>query len=83
MDLNSQGSSIVTTDNACKTLADLLEGERAKGLIDVKFFLRNTDEVSVEDVSREVVELFGAMEHREYSVLNFNDLRWGGATSAT
>lgn len=54
-------------------LADRFEKMAADGLLDVKFFVRNTDEAAAESVCNEVNELLDAVARGEATVLDFKD----------
>lgn len=59
--------------NKCGALADLFEAKKAKGLLDVKFYLVDTEEASYEQVCEEVCNLYAALERS--TVLTFGDAR--------
>lgn len=55
----------------CKTLADHLEQKRAEGLVDIKFYLANTDEAAFDKVCGEVLALYDALEKKGSTALGF------------
>jgi hypothetical protein len=57
----------------CQLLAKRFEQRKAEGLVDVKFYLRNLDEATVDHVCGEVNALYDAMEREEYAPLDFKD----------
>ena len=46
-----------------------------EGLVDVKFYVNNSEEASTGDVSREVERLYEALERGDSAILNFQDSR--------
>ena len=73
--MSEQQRSEHMTDSACKTLADRFEARRAKGLVDVKFYVTGADEATYEGVCEEVIRLYDAMDRGDYKPLVFNDSR--------
>jgi hypothetical protein len=61
--------------NACKSLADRIEAKRAVGLVDVKFYVARTDDVSFETVCAEVSGLYDALDKGDFRPLSFMDDR--------
>lgn len=59
----------------CNTLAERLSAKKAAGLRDVKFFMRNIDEVSPDVVCREVNALYDAVERGDSEPLDFGDVQ--------
>ena len=59
----------------CAKLAKSYEAKRASGLLDVKFFLHDTDKVLKEDVCAEVNRLDAAIADGAYVPLVFDDRR--------
>jgi hypothetical protein len=57
----------------CDRLSQRFAQKRAEGLVDVKFFVRNHDEATVESVCREVNRLYDAVELGEAEDLDFKD----------
>lgn len=57
----------------CGALADLFETKKADGLLDVKFYLVDTEEASYEQVCQEVENLYAALERS--TPLTFGDAR--------
>ncbi|ESY63131.1 MULTISPECIES: hypothetical protein [Mesorhizobium] len=57
----------------CQTLAARFERMAADGLRDVKFFVRNADEATHEDVCQEVNRLYEAVERGDATPLDFKD----------
>lgn len=54
-------------------LAKRFDAMAAEGLLDVKFFVRNTDEAGDEAVCKEVNEIFAAVDREEAVELDFRD----------
>lgn len=52
-------------------LAARYETMKAAGLVDVKFFLRNTGEATTEQVCREVNAMYDALNRGAYKPLSF------------
>ena len=57
----------------CQKLADRFERLAADGLVDVKFFLRNSDEAVAEQVCREINRLYATFDCEEAERLYFDD----------
>jgi hypothetical protein len=57
----------------CADLAERFEKMAADGLVDVKFFVRNSEEATVEVLCDEVTRLYEAVDRGEASPLDFND----------
>lgn len=57
----------------CDELAERFEKMAADGLVDVKFFVRNSEEATVEVLCDEVTRLYEAVDRGEASALDFND----------
>jgi hypothetical protein len=62
-------------NSECAKLAASYEAKRAAGLIDVKFFLHETDKVLKEEVCAEVNRLDAAIAAGAYVPLVFDDRR--------
>lgn len=62
-----------TPPTDCQTLAKRFERMAQEGLLDVKFFVRNTDEATAETVCEEVNRLYEADERGESTLLDFKD----------
>jgi len=60
-------------NSECDALADRFSEMKSAGLVDVKFFLRSTDEVTAEDVCAEANALWSAYERGECLTLDFKD----------
>lgn len=58
---------------ACNTLADRIEGKRAAGLVDVKFYVSLTDDTTLETVCDEVTALYDAVDQGKVEALAFMD----------
>lgn len=58
----------------CNKLAARFEEKAADGLLDVKFYVRNTEDAVAESVCREVNRLYDAVENNEATVLDFKDV---------
>lgn len=58
-----------------KMLATRFEGLAEKGLVDVKFYVRNLDEASTEQVCGEVNALYAALDSGKGKPLSFGDSR--------
>jgi hypothetical protein len=61
------------TVSASAKLASRFEQMAAKGLIDVKFFVKSDDEASADNVLEEVVRMYEAVERGEEFPLDFED----------
>jgi hypothetical protein len=59
----------------CDLLANRFQKKAAEGLVDVKFFLRNTQEASAEQICQEVNNLYDAVERGEWVKLDFKKRR--------
>lgn len=57
----------------CGALASLFEAKGSDGLLDVKFYIVDTDKASYEQVCEEVMNLYGALGRS--TVLTFGDTR--------
>lgn len=57
----------------CETLADRFASMAADGLVDVKFYARNVQEASTEQLCDEVSRIYAAYERNEFEPLRFND----------
>ena len=57
----------------CEKLATRLEKMEQDGVVDVKFFLKNQEEASLEDACREAHDMLEAVECGEYEPAAFND----------
>ncbi|MBO9099965.1 MULTISPECIES: hypothetical protein [unclassified Rhizobium] len=57
----------------CNQLAARFDKMAADGLLDVKFFVRNTDEATAEGVCEEVSRLYEAVARGEEEALDFRD----------
>ncbi|MGN6364433.1 hypothetical protein [Asticcacaulis taihuensis] len=62
----------------CAKLAATYEAKKAAGLVDVKFFLRNTDEVLGEEICAEVNRLDEAIANGDFVPLVFDDRHKAG-----
>ena len=71
---NTQEASM--TVSHCDDLAHLYERKASEGLVDAKFLLRNGDETGTEEVCREVLNFYQAIEEGRTELLDFGDLRW-------
>ncbi|WP_296168308.1 hypothetical protein [uncultured Brevundimonas sp.] len=61
-------------NHECGALADLFEAKKANdGLLDVKFYLVDTEEASYEQVCEEVQNLYAALDRS--TPLTFGDTR--------
>lgn len=63
------------TDTACKPLADHLSARKANGLVDIKFYVHNADQATVEKACAEAAKLFEAIERGEGKPFKFDDRR--------
>lgn len=54
-------------------LASRFEAKAKDGLADVKFYLSNEAETTVEEVCREINALYDAVERDDYDLFKFND----------
>ena len=61
------------TTNHCDDLAARFERMSAQGLLDVKFFVRNSEEATSEVLCNEVNRLYAAVERGEDTILDFKD----------
>ena len=59
--------------SACDQLAALYKGKAARGLIDVKFFVRGMDAASKEVICEEALRLEEAVERGDVVPLDFAD----------
>lgn len=59
----------------CMSLAGRFKELAGKGLVDVKFYVRNLDEASTEQVCAEVNALYAAREGGKTQALDFGDSR--------
>jgi hypothetical protein len=59
----------------CTKLADRFVELKKRGLVDVKFFLRKTEEVTKDVVCAEVNALLDAFDNGERTRLHFGDSR--------
>jgi hypothetical protein len=57
----------------CERLTDRFNAMRNNGLVDVKFFLRNTDDATKDAVCAEVNAMLDAVDAGECVKLEFND----------
>jgi hypothetical protein len=57
----------------CQELATRFDTLKQDGLVDVKFYLRNTDEAVSEKVCAEVIRLHQAVERGDFAPLEFKD----------
>lgn len=63
------------TTSHCDELAARFEKMAAAGLLDVKFFVRNSDEATAEGLCNEVNRLYAAVERGESRILDFKDAK--------
>ena len=57
----------------CTDLANRFSDLEGRGLVDVKFFVRNLDEASTEQVCAEVTDLYAALDAGKSEALDFGD----------
>lgn len=57
----------------CTDLATRFSDLEGRGLVDVKFFVRNLDEASTEQVCSEVNALYAALDAGKSEALDFRD----------
>lgn len=57
----------------CDDLAARFERMAAEGLVDVKFFVRNSEEATSEVLCGEVNRLYAAVDRNDAADLDFND----------
>ncbi len=66
---------MTTMTPQCDRLADRFREKAAGGLIDVKFYLRNTQEAADEQICHEVNRLYDAVGRGEFKKLGFKKQR--------
>ncbi len=60
-------------ETACNTLAAHFEGERAKGLVDVKYYVHNVTPAVATKVCDEASAIFAAIDVGAVERFEFND----------
>jgi len=61
------------TDTACNTLAAHFKGERAKGLVDVKYYVHNVTPGVATKVCDEAAAIFAAIDSGAVEAFEFGD----------
>lgn len=59
----------------CNKLASRFESLKAKGLIDVKFYVRSPKEATSEQICQEVNNLYDAIDRGEFAEMTFKKRR--------